>query len=174
MSGRRGFTLLEVIVAVTIAGIVVLAARQLYTGVVDGATAARVARAALDRRMNGQRWLKATLLSLAPPFDGSSDRMAFNSWQLTQGEWFEDLKIELRRDGSEFIATSGDQRFELRDGVVNVTFDYLLEPGAETKWVNEWISPVSAPLAVRIRIAGCGRNDAACTDTLLFLVKERG
>ena len=28
--------------------------------------------------------------------------------------------------------------------------------------------------AIRLRIGGCGKRDAGCVDTLLFLVKERG
>ena len=63
------------------------------------------------------------------------------------------------------------------DSVAELALDYLLEPGAESRWVREWVSPVSAPLAVRMRIekAGCGTRDARCVvDTLLFLIKERG
>ena len=63
------------------------------------------------------------------------------------------------------------------DSGTDLQFDYLLEPGAESRWVREWVSPVSAPVAVRMRIAkaGCGKRDAGCVvDTLLFLIKERG
>jgi len=47
--------------------------------------------------------------------------------------------------------------------------DYLLEPGASTTWVREWISSVSAPLAVRLRI-----GYAEHADTLLLFVGPRG
>jgi hypothetical protein len=118
--------------------------------------------------------LKATFLSVEPPFEGRADRAVFTSWQLSAGGWFEPHQIELRREGDRFRAGSGTEALTLADSVVGVAFDYLLDPGADTKWVREWISPVSAPLAVRVRIAGCGRRDAGCVDTLLFLVKERG
>jgi len=36
--------------------------------------------------------------------------------------------------------------------------------------VREWVSPVSAPVAVRMRVTGEGNE----VDTLLFLIKERG
>ena len=64
----------------------------------------------------------------------------------------------------------------LADSVTDVAFDYLLEPGEEAKWMREWISPVSAPLAVRIRIQrGTGKGEAGMVvDTLLLLIKERG
>jgi hypothetical protein len=63
--------------------------------------------------------------------------------------------------------------------VTDVAFDYLLEPGENTKWVREWISPVSAPLAVRVRVTHLSDNGQrttahAVTDTLLLLIKERG
>ena len=65
----------------------------------------------------------------------------------------------------------------LRDVVRDVEFDYLLEPGAESRWVREWVSPVSAPVAVRMRItkAENGKWETGnAVDTLLFLIKERG
>jgi prepilin-type N-terminal cleavage/methylation domain-containing protein len=170
----RGFTLVEVMVAVAIGSLVTAAAYRVFTGVADGAKAVAAARESLDRSVNARRWLKGTFLSLEPPFEGRVNRATFTSWQLVAGGWFEPQPISLAREGNRFVATSGQQTLVLADSVENVTFDYLLEPGADTKWVREWISPVSAPLAVRLRIVGCGKRDAGCVDTLLFLVKERG
>ena len=139
----------------------------------DGAKAIAISRERLDREVNARRWLKATFLSLEPPFEGRTDRMSFTSWQLSAGGWFEPKPTELSRNGDRFVGTSGEP-LELAGGVSALAFDYLLDPGADSKWVREWISPVSAPLAVRLRIAGCGMRDAGCVDTLLFLIKERG
>jgi prepilin-type N-terminal cleavage/methylation domain-containing protein len=170
----RGFTLIEVVVAVTIAAAVLVAAHRIFTGVADGSEAIATARRDLDHSANARRWLKATFLSLDPPFDGRTDRVSFTSWQLTSGGWFAQQATILQQAGGQFTGTSGAATLDLADGVSSVAFDYLLEPGADTKWVREWVSPVSAPLAVRLRIAGCGKRDAGCVDTLLFLVKERG
>jgi prepilin-type N-terminal cleavage/methylation domain-containing protein len=169
-----GFTLIEVLVAITIASVVVLVAHQIFTGVADGTKAITTARGQLDRSSNARRWLKATLLSLEPPFEGRPHHVSFTSWQLTSGGWFEPQPTELRHDEGRFVARHGSTAFPLSDNIIDVSFDYLLEPGADTRWVRGWISPVSAPLAIRLRIAGCGRRDAGCVDTLLFLVKERG
>ena len=174
MRRRGGFTLVEVMVAVAIASLVMFTAYRVFIGVGDGAKALVVVREELDRSANARRWLKATFLSLEPPFEGRVDRATFTSWQLGAGGWFEPRVVTLAQGGHDFLATSGNQRLLLADGVVAVAFDYLLEPGADTKWVEGWVSPVSAPLAVRLRITGCGRRDAGCADTLLFLVKERG
>ena len=174
MRRTAGFTLVEVMVAVAISALVILAAHRIFTGVADGAKAVERARESLDRQANARRWLKATFLSLEPPFEGRRDRASFRSWQLSSGGWFEQLPTTLSLDGSRFVGTSGRTSLSLADSVGELAFDYLLEPGADSKWVREWISPVSAPLAVRIRVAGCGKRDAGCVDTLMFLVKERG
>jgi hypothetical protein len=162
------------IVAVAVAGIVIVTAHRIFTGVADGAKAVTVARLSLDRSVNARRWLNATFLSLEPPFEGRTNRAAFTSWQLVPGGWFEKKSTQLLLLNGDFLGNAGGESLHLADGVTDLAFDYLLDPGADTKWVREWISPVSAPLAVRLRIAGCGRRDAGCVDTLLFLVKERG
>jgi len=161
-------------VALAITGLVMLAAHRIFTGVADGANAVATARVSQDRGANARRWLKATFLSLDPPFEGRMNRASFTSWQLVPGGWFEQEPTQLLQDDSRFLGASGAERLRLADGVTDVAFDYLLDPGADTKWVREWVSPVSAPLAVRLRIAGCGKRNAGCVDTLLFLVKERG
>lgn len=174
MRRPRGFTLIEVIVALTIAGIVVLGAQRIFAGVADGARALTAARAQLDCQANARRWLKSTFLSLEPPFNGRTNRVSFTSWQLTAGGWFVPRYTALSLAEDRFVASAGEQSLLLAGGMTDVWFDYLLDPGANSKWVREWVSPVSAPLAIRIRLSGCGRADRACVDTLLFLVKERG
>lgn len=174
MSDRRGFTLIEVLVALAISGLVIVAAHRVFSGVADGAQAVAVARERLDGQANGRRWLKATFLSLESPFEGRLTRASFMSWQMSSGGWFEQKPTILQQTGDRLTGTVAGQTLDLADGVTAVAFDYLLEPGAETTWVREWVSPVSAPLAVRLRITGCGKRDAACVDTLLFLIKERG
>jgi hypothetical protein len=71
----------------------------------------------------------------------------------------------------------------LAGGVKEVRFDYLLDPGeipsvhdlaaragVRATFVREWMSPVSAPLAVRMRIV----RTAGMVDTLLLIVGLRG
>ena len=174
MKRRGGFTLIEVLVALTIASVVVLVAHRIFTGVVDGSKAVADARHELDRSANARRWLKGTFLSLEPPFEGRREQVSFTSWQQTAGGWFEQKPTILQLDGSTLVGSTGIGQLRLATGVSSVAFDYLLEPGADSKWVMEWVSPVSAPLALRLRISGCGKRDAGCVDTLFFLVRERG
>lgn len=186
---NRGFTLIEVLVALAIAGLVVLLAHRVFAAVADGGRRLVAAREASDRDANARRWLKATLLSLdvgdaAGPFEGRPNRVRFSAWQMTAGGWFERREIGLGETGGRFEALlRNGERGAVRDGeaitladsVIEIAFDYLLEPGADTKWVREWISPVSAPLAIRFRIAMERRTRVGGrVDTLLFLIKERG
>src|SRR5206468_1266011 len=59
-----GFTLIEILVALAIAGIVVLMAHSLFATAGAAGRALREARTALDREVNARRWLAATFLSL--------------------------------------------------------------------------------------------------------------
>ena len=177
MSSSRGFTLVEVMVALAIGGVVVLCAERMFAAAADGGRALEQAREQLDRSANARRWLQATFLSLAVgdsgsgPFDGNTDRLRFTAWQMTPGGWLEPRRIELSAtDGRLMALVSPGELLPLAVGVNDLAFDYLLEPGAESRWVQQWISPVSAPLAVRIRLGrALGR-----ADTLLVLIKERG
>jgi len=181
---QSGFTLVEVLVALTIAAVVVLLAHQLFAAVADRGKSLMAARTALDRAANARRWLDAAFLSLdvgtdgAGGFEGRLDQVAFTTWLLTPDGWFERRIVSLARQDNRLVATvTPGREIALSDSVADVAFDYLLEPGAESKWVREWVSPVSAPVAVRMRItqAGSGKRETGnVVDTLLFLIKERG
>ncbi len=169
---ERGFTLVELVVALTIGGIVVLLAHRLFSGVLDGVQHIEAARTSLDRSMNARRYLSEAFGSLAigqsgdGPFTGHPDAVAFDSWQWTPEGLHERQHVDLRlKDGRLEAGTT-----ILADSVAGLSCDYLLEPGEESRWVGEWISPLSAPLAVRVRIAHVDGG----IDTLLLLIGPRG
>ena len=179
MAFRRtgGFTLIEILVALTIGSVVVLVAHQLFAAVAQGGRLLATSRTALDRAANARRWLGAAFLSLdvgtdgANGFEGRADRVTFSTWLVTPDGWCERRTVTLAAEGTHLQAiVTPSMLIPLRDSVSDVQFDYLLEPGAESRWVREWVSPVSAPVAVRIRIADTER----VVDTLLMLIKERG
>jgi len=183
-SKLTGFTLIEVLVALTIGALVVLVAHQLFAAVAERGRTLIAARTALDRAANARRWLTSTFLSLdvgtdgAGGFDGRPDHVVFSTWLLMPDGWFERRQVTLNAEhGHLRAAVNPGAPIALVDSVTGVEFDYLIEPGAESRWVREWVSPVSAPLAVRMRIAkaGCEMRDAECAVvTLLFLIRERG
>jgi prepilin-type N-terminal cleavage/methylation domain-containing protein len=180
MDHRKGFTLIEVMVALTVASLVVLLAHRVFTGVTDGAARVQQARQSLDREVNARRWLAEAIGSLdigregRGGFAGRPDRMEFDSWQLVPEGWQARVRIVLTVEGGRFVARrSLGEAIALEDSVASVAFDYLLEPGANATWVREWISPVSAPMAVRLRL-GVGKGAGGRVDTLLFVVGPRG
>ncbi len=175
---RAGFTLVELLAALLLTGVVVLLTHQVFATVSGGTRALSQRRAALDRERNAQRWLAAAWSSLevggaAGGFTGAPESAAFTTWLQVPGGWFERRRVQLLVVDGAWVADTGGGRLWLADSMRAVGYDYLLTPGAESRWVGSWVSPTSAPLAVRLRVqrAGCR---GACTDTLLFLIGPRG
>jgi prepilin-type N-terminal cleavage/methylation domain-containing protein len=186
--GPSGFTLIEVMVALALSALVVLLAHRLFTGVADGATRLTEARMALDREANARRWLVAAFGSLDAgqadgSFDGNPEQVEFASWQLTPTGWFSRRRITLTRDSTHLVAlASPGDTIVLSESVSDLELDYLLDvasdgqndstpgaPGERARFVREWISPVSAPIAIRLRISHAER-----VDTLFVIVGPRG
>jgi prepilin-type N-terminal cleavage/methylation domain-containing protein len=172
--GNRGFTLVELMIALMIAGLVVLLAHEIFSSATDGIRQLSISGKHLEAEQLGERWLASAMLSIetggpAGEFAGDPDHLSFSTWLMTPYGWFErrQVSIALKSGTLRAISSPGDE--SLFDGVRQVSFDYLLEPGLNSRWVNDWVSPVSAPLAVRIRM-----DRMVGTDTLLFLIKARG
>jgi hypothetical protein len=188
-------------VALTIGAVVVLLAHRLFSGVVDGTARLTEARRALDREANARRSLDQAFGSLAVgegsgPFTGRPHQVEFTTWQVDEHGWLRRHSIRLGQLGDSLIAASPSATIVLDDRIAGIDFDYLLDagngdtgdtvsgaPGATARFVREWISPVSAPIAVRIRIAhrepgtgeeGTGSGGRGAVDTVLVIVGPRG
>jgi hypothetical protein len=161
-------------VALALSALVVLLAHTVFAGVVDGAQRLRAARTTLDREGNAHRSLTELFGSLdvgtegTGGFAGRPHRVEFTTWQRVPQGWLERRRAVVAVE-NHVLAARTDETLALEDSVSGVDFDYLLEPGASAAWVREWISPVSAPVAVRVRIQRAGT-----VDTLLFIVGPRG
>lgn len=179
---RRGFTLLELLVALTLAAIAMAMAYQLFAAAAEGARRLSQADRRSVRQANAHRWLDDAWRNLevgtaeAGGFDGAPAEASFSSWLLTAHGWPERRRVTLMHDGEALRARWGAAEVTLVEGVAGVEFDYLLEPGADARWVRAWVSPASAPLAVRMRLhrRRTGPAGTPRIDTLLFLVKARG
>src|SRR5205823_10715714 len=129
---RRGFSLIEVLVALAVSLLVLGLADASITAVSESARAVLGTRAALDRDMNARRWLRAAFLSVdmgtdsALTFDGHPNRITFSAWLLTADGWFARRNVTLARQVDRFIATlaPGDT-IVLSRGVDDIAFDYL-------------------------------------------------
>lgn len=174
-----GFTLLELLAALAISGLVFLLASRLLSVAIGSSSALREARTALDREQNGYRWLRSAFgsldLSAAPGgFEGQPDRIRFGSWRPSPAGWPVPRGVSLALvDGALLGQEDSDPPIRLADSVAALAVDYLLEPGADTRWVRQWISPLTAPVAVRLRIARRA-GQTMQVDTLLLLIGERG
>src|SRR6266540_4746070 len=122
-----GFTLVEVLVALTISAVVVLLAHQVFAAVAERGRTLVAARDSLDRAANARRWLKATFLSLevgtdsAGGFDGRADRVDVAAWERTADGWFDRRRIALGRDGDRLVASmTPGEAVALMDGVTGV------------------------------------------------------
>ena len=183
MNRSAGFTLVEVMVALTIGALVVLVAHQVVVGVVDGAERVRAAREGIERRANAHRLLAEVLSNLEvgtdepSTYDGRSgwigdlerDELSFTSWVQHPHGWMERERMVLAVREGALLLSIGDRPILLADRVTALGIDHLLEPGADARWVAEWRSPVNAPLAVRVRV-----TRGAVADTMLYLVGSRG
>ena len=114
MTTRRadGFTLIEVLVAIVVAGFVALLAHQLFSATVDGSRRLAEARRALDRDRNADVFLRDAFLSLdvgtdsAGPFEGDRDRVRFSTWLLTPDGWNERRDVRLGLEGRRWAAVA--------------------------------------------------------------------
>jgi prepilin-type N-terminal cleavage/methylation domain-containing protein len=176
-NGRRGFTLVEVLLALTLGSLTMLMAHRVFSGVTDGARRLSQAQEALDREANARRLLTAIVGSLdigAPQsagFDGRAQQVTFSTWAVSPEGWPVRQRVSLRLASRALVAEGlGPAAVVLADSVAALDVDYLLDYGAEATWVRNWQSPVSAPLVLRIRIA----RAASVVDTLLLVAGPRG
>jgi prepilin-type N-terminal cleavage/methylation domain-containing protein len=177
MPRERGFTLIELMVALVVGSLVLLLAHRVLTGVLDGLEQGRVAQAVMDRDANARRVLARAAGSLyqtaasADGFAGDPHRVAFSTWLEDEHGWLVARRVTLRVAGGGLVLDlGGPAPLMLRDSVRRLDLDYLLTRGASEHWVRAWHSDASAPEAIRVRIEAAG----GVADTLLLLVGSRG
>ncbi len=176
---RRGFTLIEVMVALVVASLLTMIAHRVFGATLDAGRTLTAARQSLDRGENAHRFLAATFLSLevgaaGQRFEGRADAVRFAAWMETPDGWFEPIAVTIEVERNRLLAHVGMRPpIVLADSVVDVRFDYLLEPGADKAWITEWVSPLSAPIAVRLRVYRRIAGGKTVGDTTLLQIKTR-
>jgi prepilin-type N-terminal cleavage/methylation domain-containing protein len=174
--GSRGFTIIEVLVALTLSSFVVVLGHRVFSGIIDGSARVGEVRASLDSEMNARRRLTRLIGSLevgpteADAFRGEPTSVSFTAWDRDANGWNIRRRLTLQRVESELIASGLDvSAVSLASDVRAMTVDYLLEPGAEARWVKRWSSAATAPLAMRLRL-----TRVTGADTLLLIIGARG
>ena len=173
---RRGFTLVEVIVALVVSAVAVLGARLLLERLADGTSLIVREATADDARANGERMLRDLALRLeigtidAGPFVGGSDSARFTSWCDAPRGWRERCTVSLRvRTGDArdtvIVSTSTGLVFPALDAPSPIELRYLNDVRASGIWFSSWGAGITAPLAIGI---------AGARDTIILRVGERG
>jgi len=171
MRRNAGFTLIEVLVALTISSLVVLMVHDTFSDATDLAARLDTERQAHAAHMEARAFLTRAFGSLeigtynTQGFEGLPDRVRFSS--KLDAKTAEDVSVRIAE--GHLVAERG-ATVQTFDSAQAVAFDYLLSYGSNASWVQEWHSPASAPLATRMRVA---HRDGSI-DTLLFIIGPRG
>jgi prepilin-type N-terminal cleavage/methylation domain-containing protein len=169
---RRGFTLLEVLVALAISAVVMAGARGLLDALASSADGAVQHAHAVDDRANGARRVRDVVLRLsvqddsAGAFEGTSRDARFRTWCDAPGGWEEPCAATLTasRAGEENALTltlsTGDV-VRLRAGARDIHLIYLASAELGGSWRDDWARSIVTPLAIGVVADG---------DTALFRV----
>lgn len=181
---RGAFTLIEVLVALAVSGLVLLAARGLLDALADGADRVTAHASVADRNANGERLVRGLLARAeagtlpARPFAGDARAVRFSSWCDVPSGWLERCHAALvidrdvvARGASEndallvAVVLSTGEIVPLRHGVGVAELLYLSDARDGGHWLRGWGASVTAPLAVGVVMDG---------DTLVLRIGERG
>jgi prepilin-type N-terminal cleavage/methylation domain-containing protein len=171
MTARRGFTVFELIVALTISAFALLSARALLeTIAASGARIRSVARQEA-RNANRERLLRALVGRLyagdsSATFTGDPRQAQFTSWCDVSGGWQERCQVTLGIDTAGLVAVlSTGERFVLRQGFRAGELRYLNSPTGGGEWFKIWSVQLTQPLAIGVIADG---------DTTIVRIGERG
>lgn len=173
---RGGFTLIEVMAALTLTAFVLLDARLLADAIIGGTARLEVDAADADRLANGMRLLSIALSSTEASgvvdgeFRGTAAELQFRTTLTSPSGMPQAARLALQLVG---------ERLELRGaapcpclvsaGVDGLRLDYRAGLGGSAAWLPGWVSASTPPVAVRIRL-----RRATSVDTLVFVLGERG
>lgn len=171
----RGFTLIEMIVAILLTSMVALLAHELLTAVIGGAEAVRRAAPAADGPAMGRLWAAEACRTLEVGtgpglgFEGTSTTARFAARLPSTDGWVERTPVAIIvAEGATTLEASG-LTVVVSDSIESAAIDYLVDASGDGGWVAGWSSPVSAPMAIRLRSWHRG-----VVDTLLCPIGGRG
>jgi prepilin-type N-terminal cleavage/methylation domain-containing protein len=173
---RSAFTLLELIIALVVSGIVILGARALFE--VMSAHTARVSGLTMeaDARANGEHVLRSLIGRAevgtpgAADFVGNAHEARFTSWCDVAGGWLERCSVALvvdHRGDSTFVnvTLSTGERIVVRSRPSTDWLRYLSDAADGGTWRAEWSKGPVAPLAIGV---------VSTRDTTIIRIGVRG
>jgi prepilin-type N-terminal cleavage/methylation domain-containing protein len=176
---RRGLTLLEVMIALLVTGLVVVSARGIAEQLSISARAnvalidTRLATVSREGELRRGFLLARESSDSALAFDGSLDRITWSTMCTVPRGWDETCRCNVRvaqqQDGHAFVRqcdTDGVDETLLTDSV-GFAILYLADPTNGGKWYRQWGRSVSTPFAIGVVRFGV-------RDTLIVRVGSRG
>ncbi|MHB1329011.1 MAG: PulJ/GspJ family protein [Gemmatimonadales bacterium] len=160
MTRRRGFTLLELMVALVVGGLTLAGASAILGNLYESAAHLQAEVARMDRLANGERLIREVAASFQPgnghnsTFFGTPRAAHFSSWCLVSDGWFERCVVDLtpRSDGLYLSLRYDNESLfsEVRLEMPQRELRYLADAADGGRWLAEWAAGTSAPLAIGV------------------------
>lgn len=173
MTGRRGFSLLELIVGIGLAGMAALVAGGFLAVSLDLTERLTSETEASSLRFQGLTWLREVFANAVVPsdsevgFEGEPTSVTLTTRLWVPDGWMEEVRVTLAPEEERLVmASPGRDSVALAVAVEVFAIEYLARRGADAPWLPRWESPLLLPPAVRIR-AGLENQRI---DTVIFLV----
>lgn len=176
--GPAGFTLVEVMVAIVVVGVVLAGARTMLGQIADDGDRIAAAAAEADREGNAELLLRAAAgrLEVSPGagrllhFEGEPQGARFHTWCEVPAGWLERCVaslgfVELEDGQALALRLSTGELVPLRRGFESGEILYLREAGNGGGWIRRWGSSITAPVALGLVVDG---------DTAIIRIGERG
>jgi prepilin-type N-terminal cleavage/methylation domain-containing protein len=174
---RNAFTLVELMVAIALSGVVLLGARALWESLAGSVDRLRVQAAADAREANGERLLRSLVGRLevgtdqSREFAGDERHTSFTTWCDVPAGWQERCAAELAIEPDSGPALrlvarlSTGETITLERGFYAGVMRYLNDPVGGGVWFRIWGHGITAPLAIGVITDG---------DTAIVRIGERG
>ena len=176
---RPGFTLLELVVALGVGALALLAARSALVQIAGAADVALAVAQAADREANAERLLRATVGQLETgvqperAFAGDEHAATFATWCDVPSGQHVPCRARLAADSAggrpvltlTLTVAGRPDTVVLRKATQSIALRYLTTPEAGGRWVPFWPPAITPPLALGV---------VADADTLVLRIGARG
>ena len=168
---RRGFAVLQAVLALAVAGIVLLAARMLIESLMDGAERVNGVSSAIDREANGRQLMRALVARMEVTdtsrlFAGDERAIVADSWCETPFGGTARCRLSLRIANDSVLAiVDGASATTVMQSGPRAEFRYLADGRDGGTWIRHWGHSLTMPLAIVL---------VRSADTVFFPIGDRG